>query len=249
MPLLSLNELVEKSSAKVILGNFVNKQKSYSCWLIVRSRERRCSPKKGFLINFTKFTEKHPWCVPGNFAKFLRTTFLQNTSRRLLLYSFRKMFFILTLSAPCISESCTKTKINLHFYFHTSLWYLKRFYEGLKGLHKTFWGTTKRCENKNLSWFFSLLPGLGRKGLSTSMMNFWSSFYYSIMNLNRFMKLVWKSHSVFFFSQRPTHMSEIISGNWNPFKNYENYFLKALFVIKTFKFLSWLFWSYRKTIS
>ena len=34
---------------------------------------------------------------------------------------------------------------------HTSLWCLKRFYEGLKGPHKTFSGTTKKCENKNLS--------------------------------------------------------------------------------------------------
>ena len=31
-------------------------------------------------------------------------------------------------------------KINLNFYFRTSLWCLKRFYEGL---HKTIWGTTK----------------------------------------------------------------------------------------------------------
>ena len=29
-------------------------------------------------------------------------------------------------------------KIKLNFYFHTSLWCLKRFYEDLKGLHKTF---------------------------------------------------------------------------------------------------------------
>ena len=29
-------------------------------------------------------------------------------------------------------------KINSNFYFHTSLWCLKRFHEGLKGLHKTF---------------------------------------------------------------------------------------------------------------
>ena len=29
--------------------------------------------------------------------------------------------------------------------------YLKMFYEGVKGLHKTFWGTTKKCEIKNLS--------------------------------------------------------------------------------------------------
>ena len=36
-----------------------------------------------------------------------------------------------TCPAPCVSESCIKIKINLNFYFHTSLWYLKRFYEGL----------------------------------------------------------------------------------------------------------------------
>ena len=42
-------------------------------------------------------------------------------------------------------------KIKLNFYFHTPLWYLKRFYEGRKGLHKTSWGTTKKCENKNLT--------------------------------------------------------------------------------------------------
>ena len=29
-------------------------------------------------------------------------------------------------------------KIKLNFYFHTSSWCLKSFYEGLKGLHKTF---------------------------------------------------------------------------------------------------------------
>ena len=42
-------------------------------------------------------------------------------------------------------------KINLNFYFHTSLWCLKRFYEGLKGFHKILSGTTKKCENKNLA--------------------------------------------------------------------------------------------------
>ena len=44
----------------------------------------------------------------------------------------------LTLKDPLISESCIEITIELNFYFHTSLWYLKRFYEGLKGLHKTF---------------------------------------------------------------------------------------------------------------
>ena len=40
-----------------------------------------------------------------------------------------------------------KIKTNLNFYFHTSLWCVKRFYEGL---NKTFWGTAKKCENKRL---------------------------------------------------------------------------------------------------
>ena len=58
--------------------------------------------QKGVLRNFAKFTGKHLclrpatllkmrlWhrCFPVNFVKFLRTPFLQNTSRWLLLYGF-----------------------------------------------------------------------------------------------------------------------------------------------------------------
>ena len=39
-----------------------------------------------------------------------------------------------------------REKIKLNFYFHISLWCLTRFYKGLKGLDKTFWGTTEKCE-------------------------------------------------------------------------------------------------------
>ena len=34
---------------------------------------------------------------------------------------------------------------------HTSSWCLKRFYKDLKSLHKTFWGTSKKYENKDSS--------------------------------------------------------------------------------------------------
>ena len=54
----------------------------------------------------------------------------------------------LTLPVPCISESCIEVKIKLNFYFRTSLWCLKRFYERLR---KIFQGTTKKCENENLT--------------------------------------------------------------------------------------------------
>ena len=42
-------------------------------------------------------------------------------------------------------------------FVHTSLWCLKRFYEGFKGLQKTFWGTTRKCKN------MVLLSGLDKE--------------------------------------------------------------------------------------
>ena len=70
----------------------------------------------------------------------------------------------LTLPAPRISESYIKIKINLNFYFHTSLWCLKRFYEGLKGLHKPFRETTKKSEYKNFKLIFLFVQARGGKG-------------------------------------------------------------------------------------
>ena len=65
------------------------------------------------------------------------------------------------------SEPGRIEKINLNFYSHTSLRCLKRFYEGLKGLHKIFQDTTKKCENKNFMFIFVLIQlsemrGVGR---------------------------------------------------------------------------------------
>ena len=60
-----------------------------------------------------------------------------------------------SLPIQCIFKSCIEIKIKLNFYFYTSFWGLKRFYKGLKRLRKTFWDTTKKCENKNLTYFFS----------------------------------------------------------------------------------------------
>ena len=42
---------------------------------------------------------------------------------------------LLTLLAPIPDK---EKKVNLNFYFHISLWCLRRFYDGLLGLHKTF---------------------------------------------------------------------------------------------------------------
>ena len=57
-------------------------------------------------------------------------------------------------------------KAKLNFYFQTSLRCLKRFYEGLKGLNKTFWPTTKKCENLIWSLFqYNFQKYTGREGL------------------------------------------------------------------------------------
>ena len=42
-------------------------------------------------------------------------------------------------------------QIKAQVFLETVLWCLKKFYEGFWGLYKTFWGTTGKCENKNLT--------------------------------------------------------------------------------------------------
>ena len=82
----------------------------------------------------------------------------------------------LTLLVPISDE---KKKVKINFYFHTSLWSLKRFYKGLKSLHKTFWGATKKCENKNLTWFlfqyYNFQKYTGRWVLTNSSSRFQNS--------------------------------------------------------------------------
>ena len=94
-----------------------------------RSSHRRCSVKKGVLTNFAKFTgkdlcqslffnkiagrrpatflKKRLWhrCFPVNFAKFLRTSFLQNTSRCLLL-TFERVLNTPLLNVNCLARFC-----------------------------------------------------------------------------------------------------------------------------------------------
>ena len=57
----------------------------------------------------------------------------KNTKRKSFSHSLS--IYIVNPSRP--DHGRTET-IKLNFYFHTSLWSLKRFYAGLKGLRKTF---------------------------------------------------------------------------------------------------------------
>ena len=98
---------------------------------------------------------------PTSFYSFVFLNYFSRSSIwPFLLCNHLNSLIYLTFPVLCISESCIEIKINLNFYFHTSLWCRNSFYEGPKGLHKTFWGTTRKCENKNLSYFFFLF-GIG----------------------------------------------------------------------------------------
>ena len=61
----------------------------------------------------------------------------------------------LSYATTCISESCIKIKINLNFYFHTSLWCLKRFYEGFKSFIKHFEAPQRNMTIKIEVYFLS----------------------------------------------------------------------------------------------
>ena len=94
-----------------------------------------------------------------DFYKSFRNLVIQNTTI---------IFFI--LPAPYISESCIKIKINLNFYFCTSLWCLKRFYEGLY----------KRGVKKKLIWFFFFVRDFVKKGQNARTLFFNGLFHFFI---------------------------------------------------------------------
>ena len=77
----------------------------------VRNRHQRCSMKKGVLKNFARSTGKHlcqSLFFNLNFAKFLRTPFLQNTTGQLFLPC---LDWILVDPGPSI------VRIRTHIYF------------------------------------------------------------------------------------------------------------------------------------
>ena len=102
-------EISRKQESKTVFIIEILVKEEVVIWTKIRSSHQRCSMKKGVLRNFTKFTgkylcqglffnkvaglrpatllKKRLWhrCFPVNFVKFLRASFLQNTSGRLLL--------------------------------------------------------------------------------------------------------------------------------------------------------------------
>ena len=114
---------------KIIYLNYLD----YELWIQQKPPEVFC--KKGALKTFANFRDSNT----GNFWeqlfwKNLRTAAsLNRLCQPFCLYQHCSNYYLinwhLTLNVPCISESCIEIKIKLNFYFHTSLWCLKRFYK------------------------------------------------------------------------------------------------------------------------
>ena len=92
------------------------------------------------------------------------------------MYTFSSFLrYFLLLINPSHPDPGLREKVELNFSFHTSMWCHKRFHEGPKDLHKTFWGTTKKCEKKNLSLFlfwYNFLKCTGREELRSEKVVF-----------------------------------------------------------------------------
>ena len=95
----STNFIIEYNSNPCTLSLRFNESSHYSSRIICfskRNNHRRCSMKKGVLRNFNRpaatLLKKRLWhrCFPVNFARFLRTPFLQKTSGRQLLFKSSK---------------------------------------------------------------------------------------------------------------------------------------------------------------
>ena len=96
--------------------------------------ECKTSPDK--FLNRTKIsreTSKFFWSCPALSSKCEDLKACSGNPANLFHWTWNNRK--ITLKDPFISESCIEIKIKLNFYFHTSLWCLKRFYEGL---YKTF---------------------------------------------------------------------------------------------------------------
>ena len=94
------------------------------CYLGTIITQRYTSYSSAFIHNFKQFVNWPYFCDHSTNGFFFLTFPFHNQNYKIIHDES-------TLSVLCISESCTEIKIKLNFYFHTPLWCLKMFYEGL----------------------------------------------------------------------------------------------------------------------
>ena len=140
-----MSEIQIETSLKHIKYNSKTCQCKWLIWFMPN--------KSNSLFKGLKYQKFHKWYFPNRFQwfvmipNFLYQVFIAAGDFEVDQTFFGKISsessFNLTLSTLIPDED---KKFFLNFYFHASLWCLKRFYESL-----LLWGTTKKCGNKSLS--------------------------------------------------------------------------------------------------
>ena len=119
-------------STEILLRMLTGKSKVFHSIQYMNSLEYRSLAASDLFRMLTQFSSIHSIVTLKMFQKGYPSN--RQNYWLLLSASFTAKFelvFVLTLNDPSISESCIEIKIKLNFDFHTSLWSLKRFYEGL----------------------------------------------------------------------------------------------------------------------
>ena len=102
------------------------------------------------LVNFNYWSKFHVIIITDSGVMTIRHKFFIRTQINWHLFTnLQVLYYLLNPSRP---NPGWRGKIRLIFFFHTFSWCLKSFYEGPEGFDKNFWSTTKKCENKNLTY-------------------------------------------------------------------------------------------------
>ena len=126
---------------------------------------------------FNNSSIKITWCGQRHLGAIIESVLYRKEYIEVIVSKWRDdLLLLLIFPFPCISESWIKMKINLNFYFRTSLWCLKKFYEYLKVHHKIFWDTSTKCVNKNFTLNFSLRPESIQEGLNIAEMQLQAAY-------------------------------------------------------------------------
>ena len=127
-----LNYIRHDFMEKRIFKPFSIKLKNILSWLrLLNSPHNRTHTHKHTFIHPNTHTYEHFQRIPYHFPYFPILWICLSPHDHYVNLKLCRHERKLTLPAPFISESGIKIKVNLNFYFHTSLWCLKSFYEGL----------------------------------------------------------------------------------------------------------------------
>ena len=123
---------------------------AFGSWQYFRNCHRTCSVRESVLRRLATLLKKSLWhrCFLVNFVKYLRTPFLQNTSRRLLLNIFSCRFVSAKKMFWTILQNSQETALS--FWIKSMAWNLQLFKKIFA--HVYFWELSKSFKSTYLEY-------------------------------------------------------------------------------------------------